>query len=124
VDQPPDPDLDSSPPAIQDESNGSVGVWTLIWTLVTMKILTIVIVVVAARRAEAGALFAVITWHWLVVLGALLAAPVLFRYRLRRVRGRRDDLMRAEWMVEDEQMVGVPVRTRRNGMPGQDQRAR
>ena len=67
-----------------------------------MKIITIVVVILAARNAEAGTLFAVITWHWLVVLAALLAAPVLFRYRLRRVRARREALMRAEWMIEDE----------------------
>ena len=89
-------------PASDDEASGSFGAWTLVWTLVTMKIVTIVIVILAARQAEAGTLFALITWHWLVVLGALLAAPVIFRYRLRRVRARRDSLVRAEWMVEDD----------------------
>jgi hypothetical protein len=109
VNQPPDPDFDRSAPATEDEPNGSVGVWTLVWTLVTMKILTIVIVVVAARRAEAGTLFAVITWHWLVVLGVLLAAPVLFRHRLRRVRSRRDSLLRSEWMLENDEAARVAV---------------
>jgi hypothetical protein len=124
VNQPPDPDLDTTATAREDESNGSVGVWTLVWTLVVMKIVTIAVVVVAARQAEAGALFAVITWHWLVVLGAILAAPVLFRQRLRKVRARRDALLREEWMVEDEQGSGVPVRTSRLEVPGQDLRVR
>jgi hypothetical protein len=109
VSQPPNHrDLYEVPLDSEDDVSGSFGAWTLVWTLVAMKIATIVIVILAARKAEAGTLFAVITWHWLVVLGALLAAPVLFRYRLRRVRSRRESLMRAEWMVEDEVSVAVP----------------
>lgn len=88
------------------ETGTSFGAWTLVWTLVVMKVVTIAVVTLAARRAEAGILFALITWHWLVVLAALLAAPLLFRYRLRRVRARRERLLRAEWML-DEVKVGV-----------------
>ena len=90
----------------EGETGTSFGAWALVWTLVTMKVLTILVVVLAARRAEAGTLFAVITWHWVVVLGALLAAPVLFRVRLRRVRSRRAELMREEWLLADEVVVG------------------
>lgn len=93
----------------EGESGTSFGAWTLVWTLVTMKIATILVVVLAARRAEAGALFAVITWHWLVLLGALLAAPVLFRVRLRRVRARRAGLVRSEWMVDEVEVEKVVV---------------
>jgi hypothetical protein len=35
-----------------------------------------------------------------VVLVALLAAPILFRVRLRRVRRKREQLQRAEWNVD------------------------
>lgn len=122
--QPPKFDLNEKPPESEDDVSGSFGAWTLVWTLVAMKIITIVIVILAARKAEAGTLFAVITWHWLVVLGALLAAPVLFRVRLRRVRARRESLMLAEWMVEDEVSVGVPVRSSRSNVTGQDVRIR
>jgi hypothetical protein len=109
VDPFPPPDSDQPLPPSDDDGSGSVGAWTLVWTLVAMKIITIVIVAVIARRAEAGTLFALLTWHWLLVLGALLAAPVLFRYRLRRVRARREMLMRAEWMVDEQ----VPADRRR-----------
>ena len=91
----------------EGETGTSVGAWTLVWTLVVMKIVTIGVVVLAARRAEAGALFAVITWHWLVLLGALLVAPVVFRVRLRRVRARRTALLRAEWMMDEVDKVVV-----------------
>ncbi len=69
--QPPSPNYEQMSPSSDDESSGSFGAWTLVWTLVVMKIATIVIVIVAARRTEAGTLFALITWHWLVLLGAL-----------------------------------------------------
>ena len=118
--QPPNRDFNENPPESEDDVSGSFGAWTLVWTLVAMKIITIVIVILAARKAEAGTLFAVITWHWLVVLGALLAAPVLFRYRLRRVRSRRESLMRAEWMVDDEDAAAVQVRSSRSGVTERD----
>jgi hypothetical protein len=124
VSEPPDRDRDEVGAESEDDASGSFGAWTLVWTLVAMKIITIVIVILAARKAEAGTLFAVITWHWLVVLGALLAAPVLFRVRLRRMRSRREALMRAEWMVEDEVPIGVPVRSSRSGVTGRDVRVR
>ena len=124
MNQSPSPDLEQTSPTSDDESSGSFGAWTLVWTLVVMKIVTIVIVIVAARRTEAGTLFALITWHWLVLLGALLAAPVLFRYRLRRVRSRRAALLRAEWMVDDEVSAGATVETSRSGVPLPDVRVR
>ena len=122
MNQSPSPGPEQMSPATDDESSGSFGAWTLVWTLVAMKIATIVIVIVAAGRAEAGTLFAVITWHWLVLLGALLTAPVLFRFRLRRVRSRREALLRAEWMVDDEVSADVPIRSRRSGVTQQDVR--
>ncbi len=117
-------DIEQAAPASDDEASGSFGAWTLVWTLVTMKIVTIVIVILAARQAEAGTLFALITWHWLVVLGALLAAPMIFRYRLRRVRSRRDSLVRAEWMVEGDVPAGVPVRSSRSRVSPRDGQVR
>ena len=97
------PTLDTHSQADQhdDEAPSSFGAWTLVWTLVVMKVVTIVVVILAARQTEAGTLFAIITWHWLVALGALLAAPVLYRVRLRRVRARRTALLRSEWMVDE-----------------------
>ncbi len=91
----------------EGEAGASFGAWALVWTLVVMKIVTIGVVTLAARRAEAGALFAMITWHWVVVLGVLLGAPVLFRVRLRRVRARRRALLRSEWMMDEVEKVVV-----------------
>jgi hypothetical protein len=43
-------------------------------------------------------------WIWLFLMGgvlvALFAAPVLLRWRLRRVRAKRAQLLRAEWDVD------------------------
>ena len=77
-------------------------VWVLIATIAAAKLATLLVVLWAARSAEAGGIVAATTWHWLVVAAGLVAGPVLFRLRLRRVRARREQLRRAEWMIAGE----------------------
>ncbi len=72
----------------------------LVGTIVAAKLATIVVILAMGRSAEAGALVAATTWHWAIVLAALVAAPVAYAVRLRRVRARRAELLRAEWSVE------------------------
>jgi membrane protein YdbS with pleckstrin-like domain len=93
-------DQPRSLPDTQHEDDASFGAWTLIWVLYVTKILTIVLVVWAAHSYEAAVLVAVTTWIWLGPLIALTAAPLLFRYRLHRVRAGRAALLQAEWHTE------------------------
>jgi hypothetical protein len=79
---------------------GSAGVWYLLGAIVVAKLATIGVVLWLAWSGESGLWAAVTTWHWMVVGGALLAGPILFRLRLWRVRARRDELRRAEWMID------------------------
>lgn len=59
--------------------------------------------------SEMAALFAVVsTWLWIVVLAILLAGPVGYWWRLRRMRARRDALQRAEWMVDAADATVLP----------------
>lgn len=61
------------------------------------------IAILMIDHSEMAALFTVIsTWIWVVVLGVLLAGPVGYWWRSRRVRSRREALQRAEWMVDTE----------------------
>ena len=76
-------------------------VWYLLGAIATAKLVTIGVVLGLAWSGETGLWAAATTWHWLVVAVALLAGPILFRLRLRRVRARREMLRRAEWMIED-----------------------
>jgi len=82
------------------EADTSFGAWTLVWTLYVTKLVTVVLVVLAARSYNAAVLLSATTWFWLGPAIALGVGPLLFRYRLRRVRARRDALRRAEWLVE------------------------
>ncbi len=77
------------------------GVWLLLGAIGGAKLGAIAVVVWSSRSAEAGVLVGVTTWYWLVVAGALLAGPLLFRRRLRRARAKREALRRAEWMLGD-----------------------
>ena len=75
--------------------------WLLLGAIGGAKLGAIAVVVWASRSAEAGVLVGVTTWYWLVVTGALLAGPLLFRLRLLRARAKREALRRAEWMLGD-----------------------
>jgi hypothetical protein len=88
---------DSPPPAPSDDEGTSFGAWTLIWVLYVTKIVTVVLVVWAAHSYEATVLVTATTWIWLGPLIVFTAAPLLFRYRLHRVRSRRTQLLHAEW---------------------------
>ncbi len=78
----------------------TIRVWALIWTIFVAKLATLVLVVWAAHSFEAAALVSATTWPWLVVASVLAVGPLLLRYRLRRVRARRQQLLRADWMVD------------------------
>lgn len=94
---PPPPMLDEEADDFQRPSRGS---WMMIGALLIAKIGGL-IVVFMIDPSEMAALFAVVsTWLWIVVVGILLAGPVGYWWRLRRVRGRREALQRAEWMVD------------------------
>jgi hypothetical protein len=95
----PEPDPANDPP----DAEGGVprGVWYLLGAIATAKVVTIAVVLGFARTGETGLWAAATTWHWVLVAAVLLAGPILFRLRLRRVRARREMLRRAEWMIED-----------------------
>ena len=101
---PPKPQLpqgwSSQPPADLGQG-GSPGAWLLVWTIVVVKLLTLAITIAVARSWDAGAILAITSWYWLLVIGLLVAGPVLFRLRLRRARARRAQLLRAEWLLDD-----------------------
>lgn len=76
-------------------------VWAFLWTLFVFKIVTVAAIFWAAGgSSEAGVLLTATTWPWLILPGVAIAGPLAYRYRLRRVRARREALRRAEWTVE------------------------
>jgi hypothetical protein len=92
--------------ALEDEhrqaTHDRTTVWGFIWVLFLFKIATVAATAWAAGfTAEASVLLSITTWPWLIVPAIALAAPLLYRYRLRRVRARREALQRSEWVLND-----------------------
>ena len=77
--------------------------WAFLWVLFAFKMATVVLIFWHMRTWETGVLLTATTWFWILGAGALVAGPLLFRYRLRRVRAKRERLRRAEWMLEPEE---------------------
>jgi hypothetical protein len=91
----------SGPPPADLGSTGSPSAWLLVWTIVVLKLITLVVTVAVARSWDAGAIVALTSWLWVLVVAVLVAGPLLFRLRLRRVRARRAELLRGEWLVDE-----------------------
>src|SRR4051812_13499306 len=98
------------PPAYRapDETEETTfSAWVLVWTFVIAKVATLLLVLWAVHDFKTGILLAATTWLWLVAIGALCAAPILFRIRLRRVRAKREALQRSEWMIDEEKEAKI-----------------
>lgn len=91
--------LPERPIRYDDDDGTPPSVWVLVWTIYIAKLVTLVLVIWAAHDYEATALVAATTWPWLALAGALGIGPLVFQLRLRRVRAKRAELHRAEWIV-------------------------
>jgi hypothetical protein len=80
--------------------------WLLVWTIVGAKAATVVAILAFSWSMETGGFVLATQWHWLPLLGALVAAPAVFALRLRRVRARREALRRSEWMLDPAPLPG------------------
>jgi hypothetical protein len=87
-------------------------VWGFVWILFGFKIATVIAIIAAARTEEAAVLVAVTTWYWLPIPFVALSGALLFRYRLRKIRRRREQLRRAEWLLDEAPLPGVPSQFR------------
>ena len=86
------------------------GVRTLVLTIFAVKLATVVIIFVAASSSTTAAILAMTTWFWVPVAVALGGGALAFRYRLLRVRAKRERLRRAEWLLDER--PHVPSSTR------------
>ncbi len=75
--------------------------WILVGTIIGAKLATIVVIVAASWSMETGGFVLLTHWHWLPTIGALVAAPLAYAIRLRRVRAKRESLRRSEWLIPE-----------------------
>jgi hypothetical protein len=81
------------------EYDDGASIWAFVWTLFGFKMATVALLLYHMRVWESDLVIAATTWYWFPMLAVLLAAPIALRYRLRKARARREELMRSEWMV-------------------------
>ena len=80
-----------------------VVVWAFLWTLFVFKMATVFLIFWASKTSEAGMILSATTWPWLVIPGFAVAGTLAYRYRLIKVRAKREQLRRAEWMLDEEE---------------------
>lgn len=83
-----------------EASDGAAAVWAFLWTLFAFKMATVVLIFWYDRSWASGLVLSATTWYWLPLLAVLVAAPLVYHYRVRKVRARRHELIRSEWMVD------------------------
>ncbi len=93
-----------------DERDGTAAVWAFLLVLFFFKLATVILIFWHMRTWESGVVLGSTLWYWFPPLLLLGTGPVLFYYRLRKVRSRREALRRSEWMVGDDQdLVARPA---------------
>ena len=98
-------------PTPHNPEQDSSAAWGFLWVLFAFKLATVVLIFYHLRTFETAAFLGATTWYWFPPLGLLLAGPILFRLRLRRVRAKREQLRRAEWMLAEEHDAADPAVT-------------
>lgn len=92
-------------PDQDQEAAGARAALGFVGVLFAFKLATVVLIFWHMQTMETGLLVGSTLWYWFPVLGMLVSGPLLFRWRLRRVRARREELRRAEWMIGQDQDV-------------------
>lgn len=85
----------------ESEPDEKAAVWTFIWTLFVFKIVTVFLILWASHDFAAAALVSVTTWFWLAIPLVAVGGPLAYRYRLVKLRMKREQLRRAEWMIDE-----------------------
>ena len=85
--------------AARDRQESSTA-WAFLWILLAFKLATVAMIFWADISAETGVLLSATTWYWSIIPILATAGPIIYRLRLRRLRRRRAQLQRSEWLLE------------------------
>lgn len=101
---------ESSPPR-HDEHDGRQAAIAFLWVLIVFKVVTTVLIFLHLRSFDTFVFLAATFWYWIPIIGFLIAGPLLYRYRLIKMRAKRERLRRSEWMTEPDQKTtaGLPL---------------
>ena len=92
----------------KEAADSHAAVWGFLWTLFAFKILTVGVIWWAATgTGESLAMIAATTWYWLVIPIGAIAGPLLVKWRMVKLRKRRQHLLRSEWDIPQEPRLHV-----------------
>jgi hypothetical protein len=92
----------------KNEAEGHAAAWGFLWTLFAFKIATVGVIWWAATGSgEDLSVIIATTWYWLVIPIGAVTGPLLVRWRMIKLRRRREALRRSEWTTEPETGPGV-----------------
>ena len=91
--------------ASEDELSFAKIGWFL-WVLFIFKVATVIAIFWAAGgTGEAGILLSATQWIWLIIPAIVVFGSLAFHFRLRRVRARRLELQRSEWILDEHETM-------------------
>lgn len=101
----------------REEEDAKATVWAFLWTLFAFKMATILLIwYVAAGTGEDFGMIMVTTWYWLLIPIGAISGPLLIRWRMIKMRRRKEQLQRAEWTSEPKiEMVHLPPEPKHEG---------
>lgn len=79
--------------------------WQMFWLLAIGKLVTMIALAFVSYQllhpaGRSWSVLILLNWSWIVLAVILVAGPVTYWWRLRRVRRKRQALLHAEWHVE------------------------
>jgi hypothetical protein len=78
-------------------------IWAVAIPLILFKVWVAILILTYAPTQEGVTWIVATHWPLVIILGLLVAGPGLAWYRLAKVRARREQLRRAEWMLDVSQ---------------------
>lgn len=83
------------------EADGQSAAWVFLWTLFAFKLVTVGIILYAATgTGESIVMVIVTTWYWFIIPVLALAGPLAVRWRMIKLRRKREQLRASEWNVD------------------------
>jgi hypothetical protein len=93
------------------DADGISAAWGFLWTLFAFKIATVLVIWWAATGSgEDLSVIIATTWYWFVIPAGAIAGPLMIRWRMLRLRRRREALRQSEWMIESTPRTRPVVR--------------
>ncbi len=92
----------------KEQADSRIAVWGFLWTLFAFKILTVGVIWWAATgTGESLAMIAATTWYWLLIPIAAITGPSLVKWRMIKLRKRRQLLLQSEWVVPQNPHIHI-----------------